>query len=185
MSLDYPVEVRALPPEEGGGWLACIPVLGKHSFRATGDTQEEALKELGIIREVLIEDRYNRGEHIPTPPPLEEEYSGMPGLRLPKSVHRIVAQRAKEEGVSINSYLNSLIARGLGTDTAAHAVRKEVSVLRQDLRSLASCLVTYDIQQAPSPSISGGFVRTVGFTRETINEQEKQHNIYSNIRARA
>lgn len=124
LSLDYPIEIRALRPEEGGGWLAYIPALGRHSFRATGETRDEALGELDTVRRVLIEDMFNRGERIPTPPPLEEDFSGNPGVRMPKNLHRLAAQRAREEGVSLNQYLNSLIALGMGGDIARAAEKR-------------------------------------------------------------
>lgn len=38
VALDYPVEIRRLPEEEGGEYIACIPALGRWSVQAAGDT---------------------------------------------------------------------------------------------------------------------------------------------------
>lgn len=124
LSLDYPVEIRALSPDEGGGWLACIPALGRHSFRATGETREQALQELDAVRRALIDDMHARGEQIPEPDPPEEDFSGNPGIRMPRNLHRLAAQRAREEGVSLNQYLTSLIALGVGGDIARVAGKR-------------------------------------------------------------
>ncbi len=40
LSLDYPVEIRRLPAEDGGGYIACIPHLGRWMFTAAGDTPD-------------------------------------------------------------------------------------------------------------------------------------------------
>lgn len=139
LSLKYPMEIRQLSPEEGGVWLASIPSLGKHSFRGTGDTLEEALADLDQTKVLLFEDMYERGEQIPLPPsPDEEEYSGVPGLRMSKFLHRLVAERAKAEGVSINLYLNSVITYGASVDLVIQAVKGEIDPVRRGIADLAA-----------------------------------------------
>lgn len=51
------------------------------------------------------------GTPIPEPSNLED-YSGQFKLRLPKSLHRLLAQRSSEEGVSMNQYCVYLLSRG-------------------------------------------------------------------------
>jgi len=141
MSLNYPIELRQLSEEDGGGWFACIPALGRHLVRATGDTSEEALQELDAVRRLFIKDMYDRRAQIPLPPNAGDDgYSGNPGLRLPKEVHRLVAQRAREEGTSLNSYLNTLISMALGGDLVAQSFRQDMATLRRDVRGVMNCL---------------------------------------------
>jgi len=141
MSLNYPIELRQLSEEDGGGWFACIPALGRHLVRATGDTPEEALQELDAVRRLFIKDMYDRRAQIPLPPNAGDDgYSGNPGLRLPKEMHRLVAQRAREEGTSLNSYLNTLISMALGGDLVAQSLRQEITMLRRDVRGMINCL---------------------------------------------
>jgi antitoxin HicB len=52
------------------------------------------------------------GIPIPEPRPLEE-FSGRFVLRLPKSLHRDVARKAEEEGVSINQWIVTAVARSI------------------------------------------------------------------------
>ena len=91
-TLDYPVEIRAIPVELGGGYSACIPCLGRWTFFADGETPEEALANLDKVKAVLFEDMKEHGKEIPAPPPLPEdqveEYSGKILLRLPKDLHK-------------------------------------------------------------------------------------------------
>jgi antitoxin HicB len=57
----------------------------------------------------------------PIPPPSvqpTEAYSGKWQLRTPKLLHRRLAERAKREGVSLNTLAVTLLAEGLGERTA-------------------------------------------------------------------
>jgi antitoxin HicB len=58
------------------------------------------------------------GRPIP-PPSVEpaESYSGKWRLRVPKSLHRRLAERAKREGLSPNTLAVTLLAEGLGERT--------------------------------------------------------------------
>ena len=51
------------------------------------------------------------GQAVPVPAAPLQEYSGRVTLRLPKSLHRALATRAVEEGVSLNSLLIATLAR--------------------------------------------------------------------------
>lgn len=49
--------------------------------------------------------------NISIPDPTSSEYSGQFKLRLPKSLHRSLAQHFKEEGVSMNQYCVYLLSK--------------------------------------------------------------------------
>ena len=80
-------------------------------------TQVESLEEVAEaaeeIRTLWIETAYDGGQEIPLPT-YPEEYSGKFNVRLPKSLHRALAEGARREGVSLNQYVVSLLARGDG-----------------------------------------------------------------------
>ena len=57
----------------------------------------------------------------PIPPPSVEPAEGCSGkwpLRAPKSLHRRLAERAKHEGVSLNTLAVTLLAQGSGERSA-------------------------------------------------------------------
>jgi antitoxin HicB len=84
--LDYPFQIRSLTEEEGGGYLIEFPDL-------TGCMSDG----------------------VPPPSrPSDETYSGRWNMRVPKSLHRRPAERAKAEGVSVNTLAVTLLAEGLG-----------------------------------------------------------------------
>ena len=79
------------------------------SLAAHGSSPEAALVEIRAVIVAVVEDL--RAANEPIPEPLASRpYSGKLVLRLPKDLHRDVAIRAAEEGVSINQYLLSRLA---------------------------------------------------------------------------
>jgi antitoxin HicB len=46
----------------------------------------------------------------------ERTYSGKVNLRMPKSLHRDLARRAEEEGVSLNQFMVVTLARAVGEE---------------------------------------------------------------------
>lgn len=67
MSLPYKVKYKKIRKEDGGGWLAWIPQLGKFAFRGDGETKEEALKSLNFIKEELFKENLRDEINIPEP----------------------------------------------------------------------------------------------------------------------
>jgi predicted HicB family RNase H-like nuclease len=45
----------------------------------------------------------------------EERYSGKFVVRLPRSLHRRLAERAREEGISLNYLVATLLSEGVAT----------------------------------------------------------------------
>lgn len=46
----------------------------------------------------------------------ERTYSGKVNLRMPRSLHRDLARRAEEEGVSLNQLMVVVLARAVGEE---------------------------------------------------------------------
>ena len=102
----YPFDVEADPD---GGYVIVFPDLPGCM------TQVEHVDEVGPmadeIRRLWIETEFERGNRIP-PPSYPEEFSGKFVVRIPRSLHRALAESAKREGVSLNQYVATRLARG-------------------------------------------------------------------------
>ena len=105
LDLKYPV---LLYPAEEGGYVAEIEELS--GCFTQGETLQEVMENIEDAKRAWIEAAYEMGQDIPLPR-TEEEYSGRILLRLPRSLHRRLAQAARREGVSLNQYIVSLLAR--------------------------------------------------------------------------
>jgi len=91
----------------------------RHTRRwdGTGDTLEEAINDAIIAKEQWIKAAHENGITIPLPSiqeDKEEDYSGRVTLRIPRSLHKMVIEIAKKEGVSANQFLSHLISMGVG-----------------------------------------------------------------------
>lgn len=114
IALPYTIE---LAPNEEGGWVVGIKELP--GCISQGDTPEEALVMIRDAQEgwltVALEDRMP----IPEPRTLDE-YSGKFVVRLSRSLHRDLVQVAESEGISLNQYINTALARSIGELTPSH-----------------------------------------------------------------
>ncbi|MDR1185206.1 MAG: type II toxin-antitoxin system HicB family antitoxin [Coriobacteriales bacterium] len=111
---NYPFAVVPFADEDFIGFrvfLIDIPAV-----ESIGKTPEEALAGLDEARKEWFAFATAKGITIPQPDPVfaqMTDYSGRVTLRIPKSLHRQVTERAVLEGISLNAYLNAAIQRGL------------------------------------------------------------------------
>ena len=107
MSLNYKIEVVE-DKEEGGFVLSCPELKGCITCADTlekGFSMIEDAKKSWFI--ACIEDG------IPIPEPSKtNEYSGQFKLRIPKSLHKTLAERSRQEGISMNQYCLYLLSSG-------------------------------------------------------------------------
>lgn len=73
-----------------------------------GDTKEEALSMIEDAKKSWLSVALER--NIPIPEPASDEYSGKLNVRLPKYLHRILAYKAKQEGVSLNTLISTSLS---------------------------------------------------------------------------
>lgn len=115
-SLDYylnlPYKVVLYPAEEGG-FVAEIPELP--GCVSQGETVEEAWRMVHDAKRAWLETALEEG--IPVPEPASDRYSGRLVLRMPKSLHRRIAELAKQENVSLNQYIVYQLARVTGLNS--------------------------------------------------------------------
>jgi antitoxin HicB len=110
---DYPMNVRPLTPDEGGGYLVEFPDLP--GCMSDGETVAEAIANAREAQDAWITAMRDAGRPVPAPgTDTAEGYSGKWVLRTPRSLHRSLAERAKREGVSLNMLAVALLAEGLG-----------------------------------------------------------------------
>jgi antitoxin HicB len=110
LSYIYPIELTFIPENEGGGVAARIPFLGKDAFIGDGETIDQALINLNRVKDERFKEYIENGIEIPLPP-RDEDYSGKFVVRVPKSLHRHLAEYAKANAVSLNTLCVSLLAK--------------------------------------------------------------------------
>lgn len=108
MNLPYRIEIMK-EQEEGGYVLHCPELPG---CITCAETVAEGIEMLEDAKKCWFTACLEDGVTIPEPARLED-YSGQFKLRLPKSLHKQLAQRSSEEGVSMNQYCVYLLSKGL------------------------------------------------------------------------
>ena len=105
MKLPYRIELT--PDSEEGGFVASFPDLP--GCLSVGDSVEEAYANAMDAKlawfQAAVEDNITIRE-----PDSLDAYSGQFKLRIPKSLHRSLAEHAKKEGVSMNQYCVYLLS---------------------------------------------------------------------------
>ena len=105
--LALPYKLEIVQDKEEGGFTAYYPDLpGCITCGTTAsDAAENALDAKRVWLEAALEDGVKIKE------PDEEKYSGQFKIRIPKSLHRTLSLKAKEEGTSLNQYCVYLLSR--------------------------------------------------------------------------
>jgi antitoxin HicB len=106
----YPVEVRPLPDEDGGGWLATFPDLP--GCMGDGDSPQAAIEDAYEAAKAWLAVAAEHADPVPTPGSGGE--SGRFLTRVPRSLHTRLVARAQQEGVSMNTLVVSMLAEGCG-----------------------------------------------------------------------
>lgn len=147
---EYPFTVT---PDPEGGFAIAFPDLPGCM------TQVSSSKEIGSaadeIRKLWLETAFEHGMDIPLPRD-ESAYSGKFVVRVPRRLHRQLAQSAERDEVSLNQYIVSLLAQNdadervqrrfdaLERRLADIKIRLQVNVSSQQLRQPHLQLVVRD-----------------------------------------
>lgn len=108
LNLPYTIELRNSPDE---GWFVRVNELP--GCMSQGDTANEAIANIQEALELWLEVALEHGDAIPEPRS-DEEYSGKFVVRVPRSLHRELAETANREGISLNQYINAALALSVG-----------------------------------------------------------------------
>lgn len=93
--------------EEDGEYVGLCTEFPSLSWLA--ETPEKALKGIRKMVAAVVFDLKETGEAIPEPLALKS-YSGRFMVRVPPDVHRNLAIKAAESGVSLNRYISSKLS---------------------------------------------------------------------------
>lgn len=110
LALPYTIILRQ---DEEGDFVARIKELD--GCVADGDDEESALEALRSMKKLWLEMALKKGASIPKPETMDELPSGKWLQRVPRSLHKKLADLSREEGVSLNQLVTSFLAEAVGT----------------------------------------------------------------------
>lgn len=111
---DYPMAIRPLTKDEGGGFLATFPDLP--GCMADGETPEEAIADARKAFASWMAAHIADGRPVPVPS-MDDATPVRFVQRLPRSLHAALKKVAANDGVSLNTMATVLIAEGVGKRT--------------------------------------------------------------------
>lgn len=106
MAIPYRMEI--IEDRDEGGFVASYPDLP--GCITCGETVESAAANALEAKREWFKAALEEGAEIPVPDSLED-YSGQFKLRIPRSLHRTLAEHSRREGVSMNQYCVYLLSR--------------------------------------------------------------------------
>lgn len=163
----YPAEVFFSDEDEG--FIALAPDLPGCS--AFGETAEEALRELQPAIQVWLDAAGKAGNPIPQPSPRKTENlpSGKTLLRLPRTMHKALNERAKLDGISLNSCIVMLLSDALGRESAH---REIVAVATRHLREQFTSRSFFRLNALDLSGADLATTRSAGTTGQQILSRE-------------
>lgn len=166
----YRLEVYRDPEDDT--WVAEVPDL-PGCAAATEDPRDLMATVDDAIRS-WIEGAESSGRAVPPPTRVDEDYSGRFLLRLTKTMHRQLADRARREGVSLNTLCGTALAESLGASRSRQSVEAAFRRGVDEFRSVP----TSTWPTTPQPRAYGGARVTslleAGVLTETVSRLDLQ-----------
>lgn len=106
MKKSYRMEI--VEDKDEGGFIVTYPDLP--GCISCGETIESAVANAIDAKEVWLEAAIEEGIEINEPDSLDD-YSGQFKLRIPKSLHKSLAEHSQREGISMNQYCVYLLSK--------------------------------------------------------------------------
>lgn len=106
MAMPYRMEI--VEDKDEGGFVVSYPDLP--GCLTCGETIETAVTNAVDAKKAWLEAAIEKGIDIYEPDSLDD-YSGQFKLRIPKSLHRMLAEHSQREGISMNQYCVYLLSR--------------------------------------------------------------------------
>ena len=106
MAMPYRMEI--VEDKDEGGFVVSYPDLP--GCLTCGETIETAVTNAVDAKKAWLEAAIEEGINIYEPDSLDD-YSGQFKLRIPKSLHRMLAEHSQREGISMNQYCVYLLSR--------------------------------------------------------------------------
>ncbi len=119
MIASYPIQASALSEEEGGGFQALFPPLVR-SVVGYGATPQEAIADLQKVVPLFLK-MMDKTEQMLPEAATEKEWDGFSGkfnVRVAKVLHAQLVELAEDQGISLNSLVQTILTSGATALTA-------------------------------------------------------------------
>lgn len=132
-SLNYNIIVQREELDGDVWFVAYCAEFGKDACHGIGSAETEAIESFKVEKDFFIEYLYKEGIEIPSPENDDtSNYSGVFTVRTTPWLHHQLVKQSKNQGVSLNSYINQIISYNLGYKMALNQSIDVMKELRND-----------------------------------------------------
>ncbi len=117
MALPYTIEL--VKDQDEPDWFVRVKELP--GCMSQGATPDEAISMIREAMELWLDGMLEEGLPIPEPAPAFPDFSGKFVVRIPRSLHRKLAEQADRDEVSLNTFVTAALAEAVGYRAAANA----------------------------------------------------------------
>jgi len=156
--LNYEIRVEQEKDGLESWYIAYCEELGRGSCYGTGDTPQEALSRFMEDKNEFITYLYESGKPIPEPESKDDSenpLSGIFNVRTSPQIHGLLARQAKEQGVSLNLYVNQILATASQSQEMKQFMNRLCNRIEDKIDThhvqMTSQFVEYEIKSIDTP----------------------------------
>ena len=124
-------------------WIA--EILDLPGCVSDGATPDEAVENVEEAKHLWIETQLEDGLEVPEPTQ-NSGYSGKFLVRMPRTLHRRLAEQAKRENVSLNQCVINMLSDGNAAGRQIGDLRRSVAILSKEFGLLRRALLAMQAQ---------------------------------------
>ena len=166
--------------DEDGGFIATCPEFPNLS--GFGESEQEALSELGVALELAIETYQEEGWSLPEPEKVPS-FSGQFRLRVPKTMHAQLSRRAEGEGVSLNTLVVTYLGQALGREQERGRIQETLEHHKRVILWSRWNALSFQLHERSTSrlSIEPGFPARGKTTIEVVTREAQEEPIIASL----
>ena len=154
LNLPYPVQLTQQREDDDAYWLA--EILDLPGCVSDGVTPDEAIENLEDAKQLWIETQLEDGLEVPEPTQADD-YSGKFLVRMPKTLHRRLAEQAKRERISLNQHVIVLLSDGGNAIEQIRPLRRSIGQLESKIDVLSKAFLAMQAHPRSVPNPNTGW----------------------------
>ena len=128
LDLNYDIIIKKMIDGDDVSYKAFTRELNQEAFYGIGSTPKEAIESFNEVKEELFEYYFDNGDEIPEPNIVDNNLpSGKFIIRTTPFIHKMLNEQAKENNVSLNLYINTVLASVSGKNEVINILKEMIA----------------------------------------------------------
>ena len=128
LDLNYDIIIKKMIDGDDVSYKAFTRELNQDAFYGIGSTPKEAIESFNEVKEELFEYYFDNGDETPEPNIVDNNLpSGKFIIRTTPFIHKMLNEQAKENNVSLNLYINTVLASVSGKNEVINILKEMIA----------------------------------------------------------